>query len=272
MSYSDNANLRALQERCKTDLKFLVTKVMQMPRWNDSLHGEAQKIIEGPGDRKLLLLPRGHQKSTIFSVGWTIQQLLKDPDIRVKIVSGTWPLAKDLLHQIKGVLEQSALPEIFGPFLTPKCRWTTDAIDISQRTKWLKDPTISTGGIDTGKTGGHCDILIFEDIVTPENTTTPEQIRKVIDGYQACLPLLDPGGKLLMIGTRYAMSDVYGYIIENESRSINGLALESEAQRKEWRKLYAKSQGEEIATVGTLITSPRSTGEGGLSATQGPLQ
>lgn len=235
-SLSKKQRVAALQNRCKTDLKFLVTKIMQMPRWSEPLHTEANDIISGAGDRKLLLLPRGHQKSTIFTVARTIQEILKDPDIRVKIISATWPLAKDLLHQIKAILEQSALPEIFGPFLQPKCRWTTDVIDVAQRTKWLKDPTISTGGIDTGKTGGHCDLLIFDDIVTPENTTTPDQVRKIVEGYQACLPLLDPGGKLLMIGTRYVMADIYGYIIENESRSINGKLLETEEQRKKWRE------------------------------------
>ena len=234
---SQKQKLHNLQERCKTDLKFLVTKIMQMPRWSEPLHTDALNVINAPGDRKLLLLPRGHQKSTIFSVALSIQEILKNPDIRIKLISATWPLAKDLLHQTKSILEQSALPEIFGPFVADKCRWTTDVIDVAQRTKWLKDPTISTGGIDTGKTGGHCDLMIFDDIVTPENTTTPDQVRKVVDGYQACLPLLDPGGKLLLIGTRYVMADIYGYLIENESRSINGKFLESEEQRKKWREL-----------------------------------
>jgi hypothetical protein len=237
---SQKEKLHKLQDRCKTDLKFLVTTIMQMPRWSEPLHTDALNVITAPGDRKLLLLPRGHQKSTIFSVALTIQEILKNPDIRVKLISATWPLAKDLLHQTKSILEQSALPEIFGPFLQPKCRWTTDVIDVAQRTKWLKDPTISTGGIDTGKTGGHCDLMIFDDIVTPENTTTPDQVRKVVDGYQACLPLLDPGGKLLIIGTRYVMADIYGYLIENESRSINGKMLDSEEQRKKWRELCVR--------------------------------
>lgn len=237
---SEKQKLLKLQDKCKNDLRFLVTKIMQMPRWSSPLHDEATAVIEAPGDRKILLLPRGHQKSTIFSVGWMIQQILKDPDIRVKIISATWPLAKDLLHQTKSILEQSALPEIFGNFLEPKCRWTTDNIDVAQRTRWLKDPTISTAGIDTGKTGAHCDLMIFDDIVTPENTTTPEQVRKVIDGYQACLPLLDPGGRILIIGTRYVMADIYGYLIENEARSINGKFLDKEEQRKEWRKLCAR--------------------------------
>lgn len=232
--------LKKLQHRCQTDLKFLVTKIMNMPRWSSPLHDEATAVINAPGDRKLLLLPRGHQKSTIFSVAWVIQQILKDPDIRIKIISATWPLAKDLLHQIKSILEQSALPDIFGPFLASRCRWTIDSIDVAQRTKWLKDPTISTAGIDTGKTGGHCDLMIFDDIVTPENTTTPEQVRKVVDGYQACLPLLDPGGRILIIGTRYVMGDIYGYIIENEARSVNGKMLVKEEDRKNWRKMCAR--------------------------------
>ncbi len=251
-----------LQERCKTDLKFLVTKIMGMPRWNEGLHGDAVRVIEGPGDRKLLLLPRGHQKSTIFSVAWVIQQILKNPNVRIKIISATWPLAKDLLFEIKGVLQYSALPEIFGPFLKGNCRWTTDCIDVAQRTKWLKDPTISTGGIDTGKTGGHCDILIFDDLVVKENIQTPDAVRKVIDGYQACLPLLDPGGKLLLIGTRYVQSDLYGYIIENESRSINGLAIETVEQRKEWRKLYEKSQSQKTPAIGPSAAIPGNPGNG----------
>jgi hypothetical protein len=234
---SEKQKILKLQDRCKNDLKFLVTKIMQMPRWSEPLHTEATAMMQSPGDRKLLLLPRGHQKSTIFSVGMAIQEILKEPDIRVKIISATWPLAKDLLHQTKSILMQSALPDIFGSFFQPMCRWTTDNIDVAQRKRWLKDPTISTGGIDTGKTGGHCDLMIFDDIVTPENTTTPDQVRKIVDGYQACLPLLDPGGKIWMIGTRYVMADIYGYLIENESRSINGKLLENEEQRKKWREL-----------------------------------
>jgi hypothetical protein len=54
---------------------------------------------------------------------------------------------------------------------------------------------------------------------------------------------------LLMIGTRYVNADIYGYIIENESRSINGLALESVEQRKDWRKVYAKSQGQTTPAI-----------------------
>lgn len=230
-----DVRLNALRERCKTDLKFLVTKIMGLTRWGQ-LHDDLVKTVDSPGDRKLILLPRGHQKSVTVSVAWVVQQILKDPNIRIMIVSSTWKLSKDLLHQIKSVLTQTALKDIFGDFSTNQTRWTTEFIDVAQRTRHSKDPTISTAGIDTGKTGSHVDLLIFDDVVDPQNSATPEQINKTIDAYKDCLPLLDAGGRIIVIGTRYAMQDLYGYLIEKESRSINGTYLESEEQRRDWRK------------------------------------
>lgn len=227
-----------LRNRCKTDLKFLVVDVLGLKRWSDELHGNLVAHIEAPGDRKLILLPRGHQKSTIISVCWTIQQLLRNPNETIGLYSANWKLSKDLLHQIKNILITSPLKDLFGSFQSSEGRWTIEQIDIAQKNAILtKDPTISTGGLDTGKTGSHCSLMIFDDPVTPENTTTAEQVRKTIDSYKDCLPLLNPGGRIIVIGTRYSNGDLYGDLIENESRSINGKFIENEAQRKEWRTL-----------------------------------
>jgi len=225
----------ALKDRCRQDLKFLVTEVFKMKRWDDSLHGGLVQVLEAPGDRKLILLPRGHQKSVTVSC-WVIQQLLRDPNLRVKIISASWVLSKNILHQIKGLLEDSDLKVLFGTFFTRKTRKTREFCDIAQKTRKTIDPTLSTGGITTGKTGSHCDILIFDDVVAPENTTTPELIRKTIDGYKDTLPLLDPGGIIVVIGTRYSLGDLYGYLIDEESQSINGYYFKDEVERKAWRK------------------------------------
>jgi len=227
-----------LRERCKADLKFLVTQVCGLTRWNDNLHGGLQAHLEKPGDRKIILLPRGHQKSTIISVIWVIQQLLRNPNETVGLYSATWKLSKDLLHQIKNILITSPLKDLFGSFQSQDGRWTIDNIDIAQKNSILsKDPSISTGGLDTGKTGSHCSLMVFDDVVTPENTTTPEQVRKAIDSYKDCLPLLNPGGRIVLVGTRYTMGDLYGDLIENESRSINDVPIETVEQRQNWREL-----------------------------------
>ncbi len=234
MGKLDKANV--LRDHCRTNLKFLTTEVFGLKRWSDSLHGDLVKHLEAPGDRKLILLPRGHQKSTIITVCWTIQQLLRNPNETVGIYSATWKLSKDLLHQIKSILVTSPLKELFGPF-NGSDRWTNVAIDIKQKNQAVaKDPSISTGGIDTGKTGSHCSLMIWDDPVTPENTGTPEQTRKTIESYQSCLPLLNPGGRVIVIGTRYTPGDLYGQLIEHEARSINGNPLEKEEDRKNWRQ------------------------------------
>lgn len=228
----------ALRNRVKADLRFLVVDVLGLSRWNDDLHGGMVKHIEAPGDRKLVLVPRGHQKSTIISVCWVVQQLLRNPNETVGIYSAKWGLAKDLLHHIKNIFTQSALKDIFGEFKSRDGRWTLEEIDIAQKNALTtKNPSIRTGGLDGGKTGTHCSILLFDDPVTPENTTTPEQTRKTIDAYKDCLPLLDPGGKIIVVGTRYSNGDLYGNLIENESRSINGTPLNSQEERKNWRAL-----------------------------------
>ncbi len=227
-----------LQERCKKDLKFLVVDVLGLSRWSDSLHGDLVNMLEAEGDRKIILLPRGHQKSTIISICWVIQQLLRNPNETVGIFSATWKLSKDILHQIKNILKTSHLKDIFGEFQDQNCRWTIEMIDIAQKDHVMsKNPSISTGGIDTGKTGSHCSLMIFDDIVTPENTTTPDLIKKTIDSYKDCLPLLDPGGKIVVVGTRYVMGDLYGDLIENEARSMNGHFFKTELERKNWREI-----------------------------------
>lgn len=226
-----------LRDHCRINLKFLTTEIFGLTRWSDSLHGDLVKHLDSPGDRKLVLLPRGHQKSTIISVIWVIQQLLRNPNLTVGIYSANWKLSKDLLHQIKNMLVTSPLKSLFGSF-EGSGRWTIESIDINQKNKALsKDPSISTGGIDGGKTGSHCDLMIFDDIVTPENTTTPEQTRKTIEAYKDCLPLLNPGGRIVVIGTRYAQGDLYGQLIEQEARSINGIFFQAEEDRKKWRTM-----------------------------------
>lgn len=232
-----------LRDRCKSDLKYLTTEVFGLKRWSDSLHGDLVKHLEAPGDRKLILLPRGHQKSTIITVCWTIQQLLRNPNLTVGIYSANWKLAKDLLHQIKGILVTSPLKKIFGPFDGTN-RWTIESIDIAhKKTALSKDPSISTGGLDGGKTGSHCDLMIWDDPITPENTTTPDQTRKAIESYKDSLPLLNPGGRIIVIGTRYTPGDLYGQLIEQESRSINGHFFQIEEERKNWREILKAGYG-----------------------------
>jgi hypothetical protein len=234
----DSAEITALKRKCTTDLRFLCKNVLGMKDWDDALHGDLLREINLPARNKLLLIPRGHLKSSIVTVGWTIQQILKDPNIRVFITNAVWDLSRNFLREIVGLItDKSPLSDLFGKFNGPGSRFTEDAITIAQRTiGTVKEPTIMTGGVEKAVTGMHFDIIIHDDLVEENNIGTPEQIKKIIRFRNNCLDLLDPGGLEIIIGTRWAMGDLYGNLIETEMTSLNGTKISPE-QRARWREL-----------------------------------
>jgi hypothetical protein len=215
--------------------------VLGMDQWHDPLHNQIQDLLKKPGGEKLILVPRGHLKTSIVTVGYVIQQIVTNPNIRVLIMNGVWDFSRIVLSQIQGYMtDKSILPAIFGPFNTPDSLWTRERITIAQRTKGTaKEPTITTAGLETSLTGMHFDLILLDDLVNPENVTTKEQKEKVLARYRDCKNLLDPGGKMVVVGTRYATDDLYGQIIENEAQTMNGHLFTGAEDRAQWRN-YVK--------------------------------
>jgi len=236
----DSAELTHLKYKCETDLRFLCKEVLGMKDWDDALHGDLVREIGLPARNKLLLIPRGHLKSSLVTVGWTIQQILKNPDTRIFVTNAVWDLSRNFLREIVGLItDKSLLSTIYGQFNGKGSKFTEDEIIISQRTiGTVKEPTIKTGGVEKAVTGMHFDIIIHDDLVEENNIGTAEQIRKVIRFRTNCLDLLDPGGLEIIIGTRWAMGDLYGHLIETEMTSLNGKEV-TPMQRAKWREMLA---------------------------------
>lgn len=208
-----------------------------MDWWDESLHDSIAWYLQHSGRQKLILVPRGHLKSSIITVGYSIQTLLKNPDTRILITNATWDNARGFLEQIANYLRDSDLKDYFGFFQTPQTSWTKDAISIAQRTNAAKrGPSIATAGLEKSLASQHYDLIIHDDIVNDENVTSKEQMNKVDNFYRASLNLLDPGGETIIVGTRYSVGDVYGRIIEGELKSINGHPLQTPEDRANWRK------------------------------------
>lgn len=236
-------DLKVLREKCKTDLRFLAKDICGMAAWEDSLHNDLAAFLEQPVDKKLILVPRGHLKSSLITVVWAIQQMLRNPNIRILITNAVWDTARLFLREIAGLItDKSLLSDIFGKFDGPKSKFTQDEITISQRTiGTIKEATITTAGIERALTGGHYDIILADDLVEENNINTKEQIHKVIRFYENSLDLLDPGGQMIIVGTRWSIGDLYGHLIETEMDSINGLAI-SPDQRPLWREYLKQWQ------------------------------
>jgi phage terminase large subunit-like protein len=88
-----------------------------------------------------------------------------------------------------------------------------------------REPSISCYGVQTGITGCHFDRIFFDDIVTQKNIGTDIQIQKVRQFVEDSLFLLDPGGKVLDVGTRWHFADAHGAILDGTLIGIDSVSL-----------------------------------------------
>ena len=201
---------------------------------NEKLHKEmcdfssSYRDSAGSKNKKLLLEPRGTLKSTCVTIAYPLQLMLKYPDVRILIDSEKLTNSKQFLSSIKGHVEtnqkyRDLSKYLYGRYPNPTTnkeeKWTSsEVVSAIRQNKAIKEPTISCGGVDVVKVGMHYDVIIVDDPVSDNNTGTREQIEKVIQHYKLLLSLLEPNGKLIIIGTRWDFGDLYGYIIDNQAK------------------------------------------------------
>jgi len=172
---------------------------------------------------KLTLMPRGTFKTTIALEAFAIQQIILNPNIRILITTENFSNSKFYLSKIKKTFESNELlKSLYGDFVATT-GWREDFITVSQRTSTAKEPTIMCGGVDKTITGFHYDLVIADDLVTPNNIGTIDQINKVINYYKDFNNLLDKTKvcRVVMIGTRWNFNDLYQHIIDNEYMNFN---------------------------------------------------
>lgn len=178
-------------------------------------HGKIIQVLEDHNPRKLLVLPRGSFKSSLACEAFPIFLLNNQPNLRILIDSEVYTNSKNFLRKIRALLEDERVTDLFGEFKSQD-NWNEGEITILQRTQPFKEASITCSGIGAVKVGQHYDVIICDDMNSPNNSSTPEGRQKVIDHYKMSTSLLEPDGTLVVIGTRYAQDDLPGWILENE--------------------------------------------------------
>jgi len=174
-------------------------------------------------DRAILLVPRGCFKTTGVTVGGTIDGLAEDPNLRYLIAAHSHEYAKEILSEIKWHLEfNEELKGEIGNVRGDSTKWAEEKITLATRTVVKKEASIATCGLDNPKVGGHYDRIIIDDLHTSENLT-PKLLRKARTFVRLLLPVLEPGGVLFFVGTRWHHEDIFGWLLElNENLEKSG--------------------------------------------------
>jgi len=164
---------------------------------------------------QLTLLPRGHQKSALiaYRVAWHIT---RNPSTTVMYVSATSNLAEKQLKAIKDILSSRVYmkywPEMVNKEEGKREKWTTFefAVDHPKRKEeGVRDPTVWATGVTGTQTGMHSDVVVYDDLVVPENAYTQDGRKQVASKYSQMASIANPGSFKWVVGTRYHPKDIY---------------------------------------------------------------
>lgn len=217
----NDKDTEAQRQLIREDLFYLLTIGCKRKDINkDWLYDRCREVEASPNGH-LDLWAREHYKSTIITFGKSIQDILCNPEITIGIFSHTRPIAKGFLDQTKRELEtntylQNLFPEVL--YENPKSeadKWSLDSGIIVKRKSNPKESTMEAWGLVDGQpTGKHFSLLIYDDVVTRESVTTPEQIQKTTAALELSYNLGAHGGERRFIGTRYHANDTYRTIMD----------------------------------------------------------
>ncbi len=219
----EGTTLEVEAELGRTDLFYLMCVLLRREDVDRDWLFDRCREVEQHRDGYLDLWAREHYKSTLITFGLTIQDILRDPEITVGIFSHTRPIAKGFLKQIKVEFETNDdLKTIYPDVLWSKPAkdapsWSEDGGITVRRLGNPKEQTVEAWGLVDGQpTSKHFRLRIYDDVVTRESVTTPEQVQKTTDAWSLSGNLgvqADYGGAARHIGTRYSLSDTYAEII-----------------------------------------------------------
>lgn len=220
---SDIEEIRALAE---ADL-YTFARLVHPEREYGEIHKRVFKWLQNNERDQLLLLPRSHMKSHCMEV-WACWWITKHPETSILYLSATTTLAEAQLYAIKNTLTSPIYrrywPEMVEEDEGKREKWSTGAISVDhprRKAEGTRDYTVYAAGLSTNTTGLHCEVLIADDVVVPDNAYTEEGRRKTAAAMSQMASILNAGGIQKACGTRYHPADQYAVFKEQNIELYN---------------------------------------------------
>lgn len=167
---------------------------------------------------KLQLWPRGSFKSAVFNVALVCWEIARNPNIRICVCSETGKQAKKFVKQAMKIIDSEWFRERFGVHKGKDWKEGAGEFTSALRTiKHAKESTLLAAGCGEVWTGSHWDLVLMDDVVSQENTKTVEGIQTTWHWFGEMMAQLDPGCRILMIGTLHHYADLYCTILKTKS-------------------------------------------------------
>lgn len=202
--------------------KYLHQKLyLHQLQWYDMLEGREPREMHpsmsytpGKTTRLIVNVPPGHAKSTTLTVNYVTWRIIKNPSVKIVIVSRTQDLAKKFLLQVKERLTDDMYEQLqvdFGPaggWKEGSSSWKQNLFYVGGRNMESKDPTVQAIGIGSQVNGNRADLIIIDDGIDNLNSSEYSRQCDWVNGVIKTR-LAPRTGRCIIIGTRFASQDLY---------------------------------------------------------------
>ena len=227
MSLLSGQQMEWIEKMMNENFWFFCQSIMPPAWFDEHFHRELCEFLQNAGNRKLIILPRTHLKTTICSTLFPLWWASRDTGRRVLEVSNTSPNAEKTVHSIRATVESNSLYQSVFSSCIPqfsKVRWS-DRCACLNRVEDYPEGTFESAGVGANIIRRHFNMIIEDDTVAPKkDDLTGEEfmpgkddIEQAVGFHKLTPPLLiNQEDENLVIGTRWAGFDHINYILENE--------------------------------------------------------
>ena len=225
--------IKELSERGKADFYFFCKAILGYKDLNIETHKKMCNFAKADAwKRKMHYVPRGHFKTTIFSIADPIHRLVLDPtwstiiiheDLGKAITNISNPFAK---HFRENELFRTCYEDIIPlSFTDSDLTWNSESRDIRRPPDFKGPVAFKVMGVNSDPTGEHVRMVVFDDACARKAADSLAVSEKIIGegGLFRSAPsiLIEPEIDLVhVIGTRWAVADLANHIISNIGGAI----------------------------------------------------
>lgn len=237
----DGEAIREIRRVAERDLFFFSKGIIGRQYLTAHLHKPVcDNLQKAPPYRKLLLMPREHAKTSIVAHCLPLHILIQPAEgnvyfpghagteQRIMLAGESERRSKSNLRVIATNLESNKLLRALWPSIcwdAPRRqskKWSDEAIILPRENEY-PDPTVFAIGVGGAVTGARPTVEIKDDLISFEAANSDVVMQGVIEWHKVSRALMEEyeketGQESLeyVIGTRWAVHDLYSYIIEND--------------------------------------------------------
>ncbi len=229
-----------LLELGKIDLYYLTKGILGYDKLTMPAHGELCKFADTCNVlRRMILMPRSHFKTTIITISQTIQDIIKDCNVRILLVGSSSTNVERMLKEVAAHFRYNQLfrwlyPDlIHASYNGSEVVWNNKEIQVP-RDVLFREPTVDTIGARGAAASRHYTIIRPDDMIGEKELASDIEMERTIEWSSGLESLLvSPEEDLIdVVGTHWRKNDVYEYLQDFYSNGEAAVDIGAHAYRR----------------------------------------